>query len=96
MKEEPRESYSVTFKLPLRPLCGVAVTRRKMQLLTSERSFLCGVSVARTTTQQRAQVVVCVIQISIMKTYFVIDTFKTSTILNPFEYYPVLLFSTFQ
>jgi hypothetical protein len=30
MKEELKEFYSVTLKLPLRPLCGVTVTRRTM------------------------------------------------------------------
>jgi hypothetical protein len=61
MKEELKEFYSVTLKLPLRPLCGVTVTRRKMQLLSSKHSFLCGVTVARrtmATPQQRAQVAV--------------------------------------
>jgi hypothetical protein len=42
MKEKPKEFYSVTLKLPLRPLYGVTVTRRKMQLLTSEHGLLCG------------------------------------------------------
>jgi hypothetical protein len=59
--ERGTQFYSVTLKLPLRPLCGVTVTRRKMQLLSSNRSFLCCVTVARrtmATPQQRAQVVV--------------------------------------
>lgn len=29
-KEEPKEFYSVTLKLPLKPLCGLIVTKRKM------------------------------------------------------------------
>jgi hypothetical protein len=55
MEEEPKHIYSVTLKLPLLPLCGVTLTRSKMQLPSS------GVAVARrkmATTKQRAQVAV--------------------------------------
>jgi hypothetical protein len=45
MKEELTELYSVTLKLPLWPLCDVTVTRRKMQLISRERSFLCSITV---------------------------------------------------
>jgi hypothetical protein len=52
MKEELNKFYSVTLKLPLRPLCGVTVTRRKMQLLSSEHRLLCG-------TLKRSRLLLC-------------------------------------
>jgi hypothetical protein len=57
-KEELKDCYSVTLKLPLRPLCGVKVTRRKMQLLDNAYRFLCGAAVVRrrmACRQQRVQ-----------------------------------------
>jgi hypothetical protein len=61
MKEELKEFYSMTLMLPFRLLCGITITRRKMQLLSCEHSFLCGIAVARGTTaapQQQSQIVV--------------------------------------
>lgn len=59
-KEKLKGFYSLTLKLLLWPLCGVTAPSKKMQLLSSELSFLCAITIARRTTAvlwQRAQVV---------------------------------------
>jgi hypothetical protein len=59
--ERGTQFYPEGVKLPFRTLFGVTATKRKMQLLSSELSFLRGVTIAGRTSathQQRAQAAV--------------------------------------